>query len=374
MYDLDPRGTVYYNGLQVPVIMSHAESYKWGLGSGHGDPDHWLRAYGKSLDTIREDVAKLMGLSDKPKEEPIQENEYKRGTATYLSANFYSTEFDCDGSACCNKTKVAPELVGYVQKIRSHFGRATIIKSGYRCDTYNKKMSDIGAEYHTQGRAADLYISGVTPLEIAKYAESIGVKGIGLYGSYVHIDTRDSKKFWEGDADKAVDSFVNPAPAPAPTPTPAPSKPKTIEAGSIVSIIDGATYSNGKVISYTIRQREWEVNSINGENALLGRSTDGKYNINSYVNLKYLVLVGAEEEEESAPVVSAPVEQPKSEVPYLIRVTATLLNYRRGPSMNDAVAGTIKNGGVYTIIEEKDGWGKLKSGAGWINLKFVEKV
>jgi N-acetylmuramoyl-L-alanine amidase len=28
----------------------------------------------------------------------------------------------------------------------------------------------------------------------------------------------------------------------------------------------------------------------------------------------------------------------------------------------------VKQGEVYTIIEEREGWGKLKSGAGWIDL------
>ena len=34
----------------------------------------------------------------------------------------------------------------------------------------------------------------------------------------------------------------------------------------------------------------------------------------------------------------------------------------------------IKNKGIYTITEEKNGYGKLKSGAGWIKLSDVKKV
>ena len=59
--------------------------------------------------------------------------------------------------------------------------------------------------YHLYGQAADISITGVAPSEIAKYAESIGVKGIGLYetakdGYFVHVDTRTSKSFWYGHA------------------------------------------------------------------------------------------------------------------------------------------------------------------------------
>ena len=43
----------------------------------------------------------------------------------------------------------------------------------------------------------------MAPAEIAKYAESIGILGIGLYetnrdGHFVHIDTRTTKAFWYG--------------------------------------------------------------------------------------------------------------------------------------------------------------------------------
>lgn len=59
--------------------------------------------------------------------------------------------------------------------------------------------------------------------------------------------------------------------------------------------------------------------------------------------------------------------------PYLIEVTATVLNIRKGPGTNYAITGAIKNKGVYTIVEEKNGWGKLKSGVGWICLKYTKK-
>ena len=60
-------------------------------------------------------------------------------------------------------------------------------------------------------------------------------------------------------------------------------------------------------------------------------------------------------------------------VPYVVRVTADVLNIRKGPGVEHAVAGQIKDKGSFTIVEEKDGWGRLKSGAGWISLKYTEK-
>lgn len=60
--------------------------------------------------------------------------------------------------------------------------------------------------------------------------------------------------------------------------------------------------------------------------------------------------------------------------PYLVRINTDVLNIRKGASTNDAIVGNVKRNGVYTIVEESDGWGKLKSGAGWINLAYTVKV
>ena len=61
LYNIDPCGTVQYSGKTVPTILCHHDSYKLGLGSNHGDIDHWFPKFGKSMETVREDVAKLMG-------------------------------------------------------------------------------------------------------------------------------------------------------------------------------------------------------------------------------------------------------------------------------------------------------------------------
>ena len=63
-----------------------------------------------------------------------------------------------------------------------------------------------------------------------------------------------------------------------------------------------------------------------------------------------------------------------NKVPYTVKVTADALNIRKGAGTNYSITGVIKDKGVYTIVEEKDGWGKLKSGAGWISLKYTKKV
>lgn len=59
---------------------------------------------------------------------------------------------------------------------------------------------------------------------------------------------------------------------------------------------------------------------------------------------------------------------------YMVKVTCSALNIRRGAGTNYAVCGVIRDRGTYTIVETKGDWGKLKSGAGWIHLENTKKV
>ena len=59
---------------------------------------------------------------------------------------------------------------------------------------------------------------------------------------------------------------------------------------------------------------------------------------------------------------------------YKVKVTTSALNIRSGAGTNNKIVGVIRDRGVYTIVDEKSGWGKLKSGAGWISLKYCKKI
>lgn len=59
---------------------------------------------------------------------------------------------------------------------------------------------------------------------------------------------------------------------------------------------------------------------------------------------------------------------------YKVRVTSDVLNIRKGAGRNYGIVGTISDKGIYTIVETKGTWGKLKSGAGWISLNYTKKV
>lgn len=62
---------------------------------------------------------------------------------------------------------------------------------------------------------------------------------------------------------------------------------------------------------------------------------------------------------------------------YLAVVTADALNVRSGPGTSNAIVNVIHKNEVYTIVEEKSGWGLLKSYQknrnGWVSLTYVKK-
>lgn len=80
-------------------------------------------------------------------------------------------------------------------------------------------------------------------------------------------------------------------------------------------------------------------------------------------------------EKKAAATQPAPTPQPAPvQNGYLVEIDCSVLNVRKGPGTNYGVATTVKKGEVYTIVGEDNGWGKLKSGAGWISLKYTKKL
>ncbi|MBR3307851.1 MAG: hypothetical protein IKI75_11460 [Lachnospiraceae bacterium] len=57
----------------------------------------------------------------------------------------------------------------------------------------------------------------------------------------------------------------------------------------------------------------------------------------------------------------------EAKVPFLVKVKN--LPIRTGPGEGYPMTGKTTGNGVFTILEVKDGYGKLKSGVGWIELK-----
>lgn len=133
-------------------------------------------------------------------------------------------------------------------------------------------------------------------------------------------------------------------------------KDSAIKLGDIVTVAKGSKYTNGKRIPNWVCEKEWIVYSVNNDTCIIDKSTDGLCSIFSSVYVADCTKVDGKS---------------GKELPYLVKVNYAL-NVRKGPSYDADIVGTIVDYGVYTIVEEENGWGKLKSGFGWIKLEFTE--
>lgn len=111
-----------------------------------------------------------------------------------ISENFKVSEFKCkDGS---DKILIDVNFVqDKLQAIRNHFNAAVTINSAYRTESYNAKVGGAKGSYHMKGQAFDIVVSGHTPLEVAQYAQSLGISGIIQYNTFVHVDSR-ATRYW----------------------------------------------------------------------------------------------------------------------------------------------------------------------------------
>lgn len=119
-----------------------------------------------------------------------------------LSENFSASEFRC---RCCGKLhpdgdKPPAELLGFLERIRAHFGKPVYINSGYRCPKHNAAVGGAAKSRHMAGDAADFWIGGEDPAAVFDFAsELIGsAGGVGKYDTFTHIDTRGYRARWGG--------------------------------------------------------------------------------------------------------------------------------------------------------------------------------
>lgn len=112
-----------------------------------------------------------------------------------LTDNFRVKEFACrDGS---DAILIDSTLVAVLQIVRNRFNRPVTITSGYRTKSWNAKQGGVETSKHLLGKAADIVVSGVSPLQVFNYLNNVmqGWGGLILYRSekFVHVDVRKNK-------------------------------------------------------------------------------------------------------------------------------------------------------------------------------------
>lgn len=126
--------------------------------------------------------------------------------------------------------------------------------------------------------------------------------------------------------------------------------------GEKVRVKESATqYATGQELAWFVKGSIYEVTKVAGDKLLLS-------DIISWVWIDDVEKV-------SANTVVATTQS------FLVEIICDELNIRQKADFNSKIVGTVKRGEVYTIIQEENGLGKLKSGVGYIslNLKYVKR-
>lgn len=119
--------------------------------------------------------------------------------------------------------------------------------------------------------------------------------------------------------------------------------------GDKVKLKQGAKQYDGKGIREDYFAKEYNIRSIKGDRVVLDIDKVVVYAVNI-----------------------RDIESTLSE--YKVKVMVNSLIIREGPSTLTNKKGSIRDKGVYTIVEEQNGWGRLKSNIGWISLKCTERI
>jgi hypothetical protein len=203
--------------------------------------------------------------------------------------------------------------------------------------------------------ATDIQVKGVTPREVAKYAESIGIKGIGLYetqsdGHFVHIDTRTNKSFWYGQAQAPRSTFGDANSA------------SGNNSSAITILKRGSSGDLVKDLQEKLTSMKYSLGKADGEYGRLTEEAVRKFQRDN--NLDADGVAG--------PITLEMINKKTNIKSNRIRVTANVLNVRAGAGTNHSIRSTVQKGAVYEVLEEKDGWGRISGG--WISLQYVDRV
>ena len=117
------------------------------------------------------------------------------------------------------------------------------------------------------------------------------------------------------------------------------------------------TYATGQIIASFVKNSTYEIIRVNGNQLLLSK-------IVSWMNEVDVEKVSADNQISVA-----------TDSSFLVEIICDELNIRQKADFNSKVVGTVKRGEVYTILQEENGLGKLKSGVGYISLnsKYVKR-
>lgn len=112
-----------------------------------------------------------------------------------IGYHFNLQEFECP---CCKRVMLSSDLLRKLILLRQKIKEPIFINSGYRCELENKEVGGHPKSFHLLGMAADITVRNLSMTGLLCHAEKIKFTGIGVYTTFLHLDTRPQRSRWEG--------------------------------------------------------------------------------------------------------------------------------------------------------------------------------
>ena len=343
LYNIDPKGTVTYNGVKVPTILCHQDSYKLKLGSNHSDIYHWFPKHGKSMEDVRNDVAELLGVDEQPSAPTVKEmyrvrkswadSKSQIGAYTILEnavaacKEGYSV-FDSQGNVVYQKMQeiVIPTPVPTPAPIPS----ITVLKKGSKGNEVKELQNKLNALGYNCGKADGIF-GAKTETAVKQYQKDTGLIVDGMAGPKTLEALKTAKK-------------------------PEPQN-------SILVLKQGSKGEEVKELQNKLNSLGYNCGTADG---IFGAKTTSA--VKSFQKNNGLVVDG-----KAGPKTMEALKTAKNNGTK-VKVTASALNVRAGAGTNYKVVKIVRKGQILTIVSEKSGWGKLSDGSGWVSLGYTKKV
>lgn len=307
--------------MTVPTILCHADSHKLGLGSNHGDVLHWFPKFGKSMDTLRADVAALMGEASGASSDTDSTSDSEKKIWDFLMGKIGNANGVAGlmGNLYAESGLRANNLQNsYEKKLNISDKEYTMLVDGGNYPNFVTDKAGYGlAQWTFWSRKQDL-------LDFAREQR----KSIG--------DLQMQLGFLWKELQKSYPAVL-----------------------TVLRSADNVREASDEVLLWYERPADTSA-AVMVKRAGYGQKYYDKY-------------AGGSGGTSSGGMTNA-------DCPFLVRVTAKDLRIRKGNGTDTAWTGKYVPPGVYTIVEVKAGkgsnagWGRLKSGAGWIALSYCKRV
>lgn len=318
------------------VIISHREGHARGVASNHGDPEHlWNQlGMGYTMDTFRSAVKSAMGNT----------SESATGTQATVFKNLSEKDAVAKIGPMCTANMKTSGILASISAaqfiLESGYGKSELAQNANNCFGMKKSLSgntwsgsswDSSSVYtkKTQEQNADGSYVTITA-DFRKY--SCVEDSIADHSAYLLGAKNGSKLRYDGL--KGCTDYKKAA--------------QIIKDGGYATSLTYVEKLCGIIEKWNLTQ--------------------------------YDVAGSVSEGGGSASAETASKTMTNADCPFMVKVSIPDLNIRKGAGTNTSKTGKYTGVGVFTIVEVRTGkgsdagWGKLKSGAGWIALSYCERL